>query len=652
VGIIKKDKELSILVFAFFAFAFIVFLFIKPSFTGMIVSIITPINIHDVNTGNSLDSTDTIGLSFSAGDEQSCTATLEANISNSAGMQIYFGTTTLQTFITSATPQSACVGSPLKYIASSSISLSSPITIFSGLNAVTFGAAGIYTFTLNFSNSSGLIDLEPKQFSVSDLPSDTTFPQITSVNFKNENGSSNFMMINKVNCSATVTDDAASVAVNYIMWGSNPSKTSITSPGKTGSMSCTGTSWSTGKTCSVSTKVEKSDLGYWNCTIEASDGTNKNYINSSVLLMKNSPPTLKNIIENLTWNVNENNTEIDLSDNFEDPDDQAMNYSASGNSHINISIKSNGDVLMTPEKDWIGGETVVFKADDEKGAETESNDVLLNVTILSSCAPAWLCGNWSDCIGGTQTRSCASTNNCTSLIGRPPLSQNCTGIILTCAGGDGCRDNCLGGDPDCSCTIQNGYLCGATQNCSSSILHSGTGVCCSSPCVTSVTTAGKSKTSGFFGSQTDKILIGVGSIAGVVFVVALVIILSTYINKKKALVEESKPAGAGQPLQQKSLDLTPVKIKPTNIDKMKDYIEQSLANKVPIRIVKGELSKVGWTESDVDRELNIARLRGYIQIKLNQGIPRAEIEQSLRMKGWSQDQISEASKNTKVRPLI
>ena len=85
---------------------------------------------------------------------------------------------------------------------------------------------------------------------------------------------------------------------------------------------------------------------------------------------------------------------------------------------------------------------------------------------------------------------------------------------------------------------------------------------------------------------------------------------------------------------------------------MKDYIQQSLATKVPMRIIKNELNKVGWTESDIDNELNIARLRDYIQIKLNQGIPRAQIEQSLRMKGWSQDQIDEASKNTKVRPLI
>lgn len=662
---IKKDRDITIFVLALFILAFMVFLFTKSSLTGMVTSSITSSDTQ-LNPGESL--VGKISLSLKAADKipQASQATLyiidstNAVVSSSSQMTmfVFFGKAGVTpTSEPGATLDDSETTSPEydwekttrdAYTVPSDTNLEVDISDFSGLNFPS--TAGTYTLLFNLSYSTYKDPIQTKSISFTVNPSsDTNFPQITNINFKNENGSSSFRMLDKVNCSATVKDDGTGITVNYIMWGSTPTKTSITSPGKTGSMDCTGT-WSSGKICSVSTKVDKSDLGYWNCTIQASDGTNTNYSNSSVLLMTNSPPQFKKYIENLTWNINENNTELDLTDYFKEPDDQTMNYTVSGNDYINISIKSNGDVLMIPDKDWIGSETVVFKARDEKGAETESNDVLLNVTVLLNCTPTWLCGNWSDCIGGTQTRSCASTNNCTLQIGRPLLLQNCTGITITCAQDGNCKEGCSGGDPDCSCTVQYGNICGASQNCSSPILHSGTGICCSTPCSSTVNTLSKSQNSGFFSSQTNKILVGVGSIAGIVFIITLIILISTYIDKKKAVVEE-KPVTEEQ-VQQKLLDTTPVKIKPTNIDKMKDYMEQSLANKVPMRIIKGELTKVGWTESDIDSELNIARLRNYIQIKLNQGIPRAEIEQSLRMKGWSQDQINEASKNTKVRPLI
>ena len=641
---IKKDRDITIFVLALFVLAFMVFLFSKPNFTGM--ATVNSFSISDINVGNYLSNANMITLNFVNGDSQPCSATISVNISNSNSAQIYFDTKTLSDFIVAAGGGS-CTD---KFAPLVPTPVSSSIVLFTQLGS--FSTKGSYTFAVNFSNSSGQIDYKTATFNVNEVLTDTNPPQITNINFRNENGSSSFRIIDKVNCSATVKDDGTNIAVNYIMWGSNSTKTSITSPGKSGDMSssCTGTSWSSGKICSVNTNVDTSDLGYWNCTIQASDGTNTNYSNSSVLLMINSPPQLKDIIENLTWNINENNTELDLKDYFSEPDSQTMNYSVSGNNHINISIKSNDNVLMIPDKDWIGSETVIFKARDEKGAETGSNNVLLNVTVLLNCTPTWLCGNWSDCIGGTQTRSCAINNSCNLQIGRPDLLKNCTGITITCAADGYCKEGCSGGDPDCSCTVQYGSLCGASQNCSSPILHSGAGVCCSTPCSSIYNAAVKSKSSGFFSSQTNKILVGVGSIAGIVFIITLIILISTYIDKKKAVVEE-KPITEEQ-VQQKLLDTTPVKIKPTNMDKMKDYMEQSLANKVPMRIIKGELTKVGWTESDIDKELNIARLRNYIQIKLNQGIPRAEIEQSLRMKGWTQDQINEASKNTKVRPLI
>ncbi|MDD5649933.1 MAG: Ig-like domain-containing protein [Candidatus Nanoarchaeia archaeon] len=637
---IKKDLDITILVLGLFILSFFVFLFIKPNMTGM--ATISPLSINAINVGSSLSNN--IILNFVAGTEiQPCDSTLIVNISNSSGGQIYLITKTLQDFVTSA--GAACVGG--NFVASVP-TLTSSISVF-GIG--TFSTVGTYNFELNFSNSSGLVDMKTTTFNVNALPTDILKPQITDIIFKNENGSINFMRTQRINCSALVKDeDSSSVTVTAILYGSNVSKTSITNPGLIQVMICTGDSWVTGKTCLVNSKVEKSDLSYWNCTIEANDGTNKNYSNSSVMLMVNSPPRLKKEFGNITINKNENNSDLDMDSYFEDPDEQNLNYSYSGNNHISILIKSNGNIILTPDTNWTGIENITFKATDEKNAEN-SSIAYISVVNLFNCTSSWSCTNWSSCTNNIQTRTCIDTNNCSYSTSFQPTTQNCTNIPTpTCMAGDGCMIGCIDGDPDCTCDQQQGYICGSSQNCTTPIIHSGSSVCCSVPCLSILTSNNKVGSGTFLGIETGKILIGFGTIAGVVFVTILIIILSTFIKKKKAVVVEEKPTIIAQ--EEKVLDTTPVKIKPTNSDKMKDYINQSLATKVPMRVIKAELEKVGWTESDIDKELNLARLRNYIQIKLNQGVPRAEIEQSLKMKGWTKEQIDDAAKNTKVRPLL
>ena len=645
---IKKDLDITLLVLAFFVLSFFVFIFMKPQFTGMVV--FNDFTIQTIYTGNTINKSDTAILTFDPNEILSCASLVQINISDSSQRQIFLDTKTFADFINGDDKHLPCVdpfnaggvGATIK----SNISIVFP-TIGS------FSNIGSYTLALNLSETDQQTDYKTASFQVNQVPSDTAKPQITNVNFQNENGSSKFMITQKVNCSATVTDtDSSSVSVNYIMWGSNISKTSIANPGKSGELYCTG-DLITGKTCSVSVNVAKSDLGYWNCTIDANDGTNRNYANSSVLSMINSPPRLKDEIDNITWEENENYTNLDLDSKFEDPDGQALNYTSYNNDHIDITIKTNGDVIFSPEANWTGTENIYFKARDEKSAEVKSNNFSLIVTNLFNCASSWICGNWSVCVNNIRTRTCTDINNCTVKTSYQPISDNCTSTIASCAANDGCMLDCFGGDSDCSCSVQNGYICGSSQNCTSTITHSGIGTCCSVPCsqsINTLTNAGEG--GGFFSEQKNKILIGFGTIIGVVFVIILILVISSYLKKKSAGAPEETHLFQETVKEEKPVETSPVKIKPTNIDKMKNYIEQSLSTKVPIRMIKGELSKVGWTESDVDRELNTARLRNYIQIKLNQGIPRAQIEQSLRMKGWPQEQIDEASKNTKVRPLI
>ncbi|VVB82585.1 Uncharacterised protein [uncultured archaeon] len=61
----------------------------------------------------------------------------------------------------------------------------------------------------------------------------------------------------------------------------------------------------------------------------------------------------------------------------------------------------------------------------DNSTEDDSLSTLTTETI--TCTPSWECGDWQECIGGTQIRVCTDLNNCGS--GEiPPTSQSCTVI--------------------------------------------------------------------------------------------------------------------------------------------------------------------------------------------------------------------------------
>lgn len=79
-----------------------------------------------------------------------------------------------------------------------------------------------------------------------------------------------------------------------------------------------------------------------------------------------------------TWEANRIHT-LNLSSYFKDPDQDVLQYTASGNNHIIIDFV--GDAAQfTPEQGWSGEERVKFTADDGKGGIVESNNVILRVT--------------------------------------------------------------------------------------------------------------------------------------------------------------------------------------------------------------------------------------------------------------------------------
>lgn len=78
-----------------------------------------------------------------------------------------------------------------------------------------------------------------------------------------------------------------------------------------------------------------------------------------------------------TWEANRIHT-LNLSSYFKDPDQDVLQYTASGNNHITIDFV--GDAAQfTPEQGWSGEERVKFTADDGKGGIVSSNNVILRV---------------------------------------------------------------------------------------------------------------------------------------------------------------------------------------------------------------------------------------------------------------------------------
>jgi hypothetical protein len=62
-----------------------------------------------------------------------------------------------------------------------------------------------------------------------------------------------------------------------------------------------------------------------------------------------------------------------------------------------------------------------------KGAASDGTDIGARyaVTPTSSCAEQWSCGAWSECVNGSQTRTCYDANNCGTTTSCPARQQAC-----------------------------------------------------------------------------------------------------------------------------------------------------------------------------------------------------------------------------------
>ena len=62
-------------------------------------------------------------------------------------------------------------------------------------------------------------------------------------------------------------------------------------------------------------------------------------------------------------------------------------------------------------------------------SQTSAASATSNVVQTSTCTPSWTCGDWQECVNGTQLRVCTDVNNCGTQDGMPEASQACTPVL-------------------------------------------------------------------------------------------------------------------------------------------------------------------------------------------------------------------------------
>ncbi len=66
-----------------------------------------------------------------------------------------------------------------------------------------------------------------------------------------------------------------------------------------------------------------------------------------------------------------------------------------------------------------GGRGSSYYSDDSSSGSTDTTDD-------GTCTESWFCGEWTECNGGQQTRSCADEHSCGTYLDRPEETRDCT----------------------------------------------------------------------------------------------------------------------------------------------------------------------------------------------------------------------------------
>jgi len=92
---------------------------------------------------------------------------------------------------------------------------------------------------------------------------------------------------------------------------------------------------------------------------------------------QNDAPRIVNALVDFSMDEDTANTDIDLNQVFNDPENSPLIFTVSGNDHLGVEIGSTGVVTLTPEENWNGAEALTFTASD--GPSSATDDVTVTV---------------------------------------------------------------------------------------------------------------------------------------------------------------------------------------------------------------------------------------------------------------------------------
>ena len=127
--------------------------------------------------------------------------------------------------------------------------------------------------------------------------------------------------------------------------------------------------------------------GAYNITAVVSDGfvNDTNYWNLTVN-NTNAPPEFNSSIADKSWKKNTNST-INLASYFYDVDNDNLTYNSTSPSNITVYVNNtSGIVLLEPDANFTGNNTIIFYAYDPYNESAESNNITL--TIIDNTSPS------------------------------------------------------------------------------------------------------------------------------------------------------------------------------------------------------------------------------------------------------------------------
>lgn len=136
---------------------------------------------------------------------------------------------------------------------------------------------------------------------------------------------------------------------------------------------------------------------------------------------------------------------------------------------FNVSNPQVAGTRQNFEVTGLSPDTVYYfaiKTADEIPNWSVISNIVNRKTSAYTCIHQWSCGDWSTCQNSGQTRTCTDSNNCGTIVNKPPTQQVCTvNIDEPTSTPDSCQENWSCGDwSTCQDSIMT-RVCSDLNNC-------------------------------------------------------------------------------------------------------------------------------------------------------------------------------------------